>query len=68
MQKLFTQKAFFLLTLLFVLFAAASFAAFRETEEICTQARACLKEATPAKGGEMLWEVVSRHFLALLSI
>ena len=68
MQKISTYKALFFFTLTFVLIAAASFAAFRETEAVCTQAKNCLKLAPPAGGSEMLWEVVSRQFLTLVSI
>jgi hypothetical protein len=68
MKKFFTQKAFLLITLLFISLAAFSFAAFRETEQVCTAAKSCCKMAHPAKGGEMLWEVVARHFLSMVSI
>jgi hypothetical protein len=67
MKKFFTQKAFLLLTLLFVLLAAASFAAFRETEKVCEQAQ-CAKVKAPEKNGNMIWEVVSRQFLSLIAI
>jgi hypothetical protein len=68
MQKISTQKAFLLFTLLFVLLAMASFAAFRETEPLYTGARSCLNSAVPAQNGEMLWEVVFRQFFSLISI
>ncbi len=67
MQKSFTHKTFLLFTLIFVLIAMASFAAFRETEQVGAGAKTCMKVA-PAENGEMLWEVVSRRFLSLLSI
>jgi hypothetical protein len=67
MQRFFTKKAFLLLTLLFVSFAAFSFAAFRETEEVCSRVKAACSTAKPAKSSEMLWEVVSRQFLSLVS-
>ncbi|HZH37981.1 MAG TPA: hypothetical protein VEX65_11925 [Flavisolibacter sp.] len=67
MKKFFTQKAFLLLTLLFVLLAAASFAAFRETEQVCQQVQ-CAKVTSHEKNGNMIWEVVSRQFLSLLAI
>jgi hypothetical protein len=68
MQKNSTQKALSLFTLLFVLLAVASFAAFRETEPIYTGAQSCLKASAPAQSSEMLWEVVFRQFLSLISI
>jgi hypothetical protein len=68
MQKFFTPKAFILLTLVFVFIAAASFAAFKETEVVCAEARQCLKTAPVQKSGEIIWEVVSRQFLSLISI
>jgi hypothetical protein len=66
MQKFFTQKAFLLLTLLFVLIAICSFATFRETGRIGEQAH-CLK-LSPASGSEMLWEMVSKKFLMFIPI
>jgi hypothetical protein len=68
MQKNNTQKAFFFSTLFFVLLALASFAAFWETESICAGAEACLKATSPAEKGTMLWEMVFRQFLTLISI
>ena len=68
MKKFFTQKAFLLITLLFVSLAAFSFAAFRETEQVCKEARNCCKITRKAQNSEMLWEVVARHFLSLVSI
>lgn len=68
MQKFFTKKAFLLLTLLFVFFAGFSFAAFRETEQACTGVKNTCHVAKPAKSSEVLWEVVSRQFLSLVSI
>jgi hypothetical protein len=67
MQKTYTQKALLLFTLLFVVLAAASFAAFRETEQAYTGAQACLKYASSAQKTEMLWEVLFRPFLSLMS-
>lgn len=67
MQKISTHKAFAFFTLLFVLIAVASFAAF-ETEQVCTQAQACLKTAPAPKGTEMLWELLSRQILSVLTI
>ena len=68
MKKFFTQKAFLLLTLFFVSIAALSFAAFKETEQVCTSAEQACQSVKPAKGNEMLWEVVSRQFLSLVSL
>ena len=68
MQKIGTQKAFLLFTLLFVFLALFSFAAFHETEPLYTEARFCLKMAAPAQDSGMLWEVVFRQFLSLISI
>jgi hypothetical protein len=68
MKRFFTQKAFLLITLLFVFFAAASFAAFRETKQLSTEAKTCYKVNQPSKNGSMLWEVVARHFLSMVSI
>ena len=68
MKKFFIQKAFVLTTLFFVFLALFSFAAFRETGQVCAQAQSCIRELKPAQHSEMLWEVVSRQFLTLLSI
>jgi hypothetical protein len=68
MQRAFTKKAFVLLTMLFVLFAAISFAAFRQTEKVCRAARNTCSVSKPAKSSEVLWEVVSRQFLSLVSL
>ena len=68
MQKTSAYRAFLLISLLFVLIAAASFAAFTKTEELCTQAESCLRQMHPTSNGEMIWEVVSRQFLSLFPI
>lgn len=68
MQKFFLQKAFLLFTLLFICIAAFSFAAFRETGQVCHSVKTCCRVAHPVKSSEMLWEVVSRQFLSLVSI
>ncbi len=67
MKKFFKQKAFLLFTLLFILLAAASFAAFRETERVCEQVE-CAKVTAPEKNSDMVWEVVSRQFLSLIAM
>ena len=67
MQKSSTPTAYILFSLLFILIAVASFAAFTGTEEICAQTAECLKPE-PVRNGEMIWEVVSRQFLSLLPI
>mgnify|MGYP003581340559 CR=1 FL=1 len=68
MQKSSTPTAYILFSLLFVFIAVASFAAFMETEELCAQAESCLMQVPPTANGEMIWEVISRQFLTLLSI
>lgn len=67
MQKNSTQKAFFLFTLFFVLLAFVSFAAFRETSQVYTCSQNCFKIEAPTQDGGMLWEVVFRQFLSLIS-
>ncbi len=67
MQKTDTQKALLFFTLLFIVLAAASFAAFRETEQVYDGAKTCLKYATPSQNSEMLWEMLFRPFLSLMS-
>lgn len=57
------------LTILFMMIAAFSFAAFRETGELCTQAKTCTPAApTESKGGEMLWDGFSRRFVSFVTI
>lgn len=68
MQKFFTQKALILFTLAFVLIAVASFVAFRETEQVCLEAKCTLKEMSPTQQGEMIWEALSRRFVSFLSV
>ncbi len=68
MQKIFTQKGFVLMTLLFVGIAAFSFAAFTTTDDLCTAAKEACKAVQPAKPSELLWEVVSRQFLSLVRL
>ena len=65
-----TYKAFLAFTLFFMLIAAFSFAAFRETEELCTGgAEKCSQQTSPSeKGGEMLWDSFSRRFVSLVTI
>ena len=67
MQKSSAPTAYILFSLLFILIAVVSFAAFTGTEEICAQAADCLKPES-IQNGEMIWEVVSRQFLSLLPI
>lgn len=56
------------LTLVFVLIAAFSFAAFHKAEDICSEAKSCAQPAPSHKGSEMLWDGFSRRFVSLLSI
>lgn len=63
-----TYKALIGLTLLFMLIAALSFAAFRETNELCSEAKNCTQPAPSRKGGEMLWDGFSRRFVTLVTI
>lgn len=65
-----TYKAFIGFTILFMLIAAFSFAAFRETEDFCTsEGKKCSQETAPSgKGGEMLWDSFSRRFVSLVAI
>ena len=68
MKKATTTKAFTLLTVLFVLIAAFSFAAFNETKQACTAATKKCSQSTPSKkGSEMLWDGFSRRFITLIS-
>lgn len=54
------------LTLVFVLIAAFSFAAFQKAEDTCTsEIEECVNPAQ--KGGEMLWDGFSRRFVSLVS-
>jgi hypothetical protein len=62
-----TNKALIGLTALFMLIAAFSFAAFRESEEICSEAKNCTQPA-PSKGGEMIWDGFSHHFVSFVTI
>lgn len=68
MQKTPAKKAFLLFTLLFVLLAVASFALFRDASPVCSTAGSCLPMTSSAQNGQMLWEVVCRQFLTLISI
>lgn len=68
MKKAFVPKAFLLFTLLFVAIAAASFAAFQEQEEVCAGWAKTCNAAKPGKTNELLWEVVARRILSLVSI
>ena len=69
MKKAFTTKAFTLFTVLFVLIAAFSFAAFRKTEQVCTAAtKKCSQGAPLKRGSEMPWDGFSRRFITLISV
>jgi ABC-type nitrate/sulfonate/bicarbonate transport system permease component len=68
MQKNSTFKTLIIFTLIFVFIALASFAAFRETEQVSAQVGSCLKASPACQGSEMLWEMVSRQFLSFLTI
>ena len=65
-----TYKALIGFTLFFMLIAAFSFAAFRETDGICTgEGKKCSQQGNPSeRGGEMLWDGFSRRFVSLVTI
>ena len=64
-----TNKVLIGLTALFMMIAAFSFAAFRETEEVCRQAKNCAQPApSRSKGGEMPWDGFSRRFVSFVAI
>jgi hypothetical protein len=56
------------LTLVFVLIAAFSFAAFQPSGSNCiSELKKCTQQIDPAqKGGEMLWDGFSRRFVSLM--
>ena len=57
------------LTALFMMIAAFSFAAFRETENVCSQAKNCTQPSpSRSKGGEMPWDGFSRRFVSFVAI
>jgi len=62
-----TNRVLIGFTLIFMLIAAFSFAAFRETEQSCAKMKSCTP-IVPSEKGEMLWDGFSRHFLSLVSI
>jgi hypothetical protein len=68
MQKSFTYKTFLLFTLLFVLIAIGSFAAFGGLEQAAEEAACCLKMKSPTQQGELFWELLSKKFLMFLSV
>lgn len=68
MQKSSTYKAFLLLTLLFVLIAICSFAAFGGLEQSAEELACSLDLKSPTREGELLWELLSKKFLMFLSI
>ena len=63
------NKALLLLTLLFIIIAACSFAAFREAETICTEASGKCNDTRSSKrnGGGMFWDDFSRLFVSVVS-
>lgn len=64
-----TVKALLVLSLVFSLIAAASFAAFRETKSLCSEAPKCNRTAPANRnGGGMLWDDVARHFLSSVNV
>ena len=57
------------LTVLFMMIAAFSFAAFRETEKVCSQVNNCTPSSpSHSKGGEMPWDGFSRRFLSFITV
>ena len=64
-----TNKVLIGLTALFMMIAAFSFAAFREKEDNCSQAKNCPQPApSRSKGGEMPWDGFSRRFVSFVAI
>ena len=63
-----TYKALIGFTIIFMLIAAVSFAAFRETDELCGEAKTCTQEIPVKKGGEMIWDSFSRRFISLVAL
>lgn len=62
-----TNKAFLLFTLFFVFIAAFSFAAFQETEAVCSEAKKCSQAKPLNTNGEMIWDVFSHGLISLIS-
>jgi hypothetical protein len=68
MNRANTYKALIGFTIIFMLLAAVSFAAFRETNEFCGEAKTCTEQAPVKRGGEMLWDSFSRRFISLVAL
>lgn len=63
-----THKALFAFTLLFVLIAAFSFTAFRQTKTLCCDASKKCTEAAPKNGGKLLWDDFSRRLVSYAAL
>ncbi|HYO21297.1 MAG TPA: hypothetical protein VER36_02755 [Flavisolibacter sp.] len=63
-----TNRVLIGLTLVFMLIAALSFAAFDETKSLCGEAKNCTRSAPAKRSGEMLWDGFSRRFVSLIAI
>ena len=63
-----TYKALIGFTIIFMLIAAVSFAAFRDTDGMCDQAKTCTQEVPTKRGGEMIWDSFSRRFVSLVAV
>ncbi|HUC81850.1 MAG TPA: hypothetical protein VMR70_13095 [Flavisolibacter sp.] len=56
------------LTLVFMLIAALSFAAFHNAEDLCNEAKNCIQPLPSKKGSDILWDGFSRGFIALITL
>ncbi|HEX8316448.1 MAG TPA: hypothetical protein VF609_15710 [Flavisolibacter sp.] len=63
-----TNRPLLILTLVFLLIAGFSFAAFHKTEELCNEEQNCTQSAPAKRGGEMLWDGFSRRFVSFTTI
>ena len=68
MNRANTYRALIGFTIVFMLIAAVSFAAFRETDELCGEANTCTEQVPVKKGGEMLWDSFSRQFISRVAL
>ena len=62
------NKALILFTILFIIIAALSFAAFEKGEKVCAEAGKCSEVKPSITNGEMIWDVFSRRLISFVSL
>lgn len=70
MRKVFINKWFFLAAFLTLSLSTVSFALYKKTQSVCTDAKECCQNnsSNTNQKTDMLWDVISRQLTHFISI